>query len=64
MTMPLVSDPLNLMDVAPYADGAAAVLLTRSDLLTGQYDLPLVRVTGSSVVTDRLALHDRKTAGV
>lgn len=54
----LVSDPLNLMDVAPYADGAAAVLLTRSDRLTVNKS-PLVRVTGSSVVTDRLALHDR-----
>lgn len=55
----MVSDPLNLMDVAPYADGAAAILLARSDLLTEQYDLPRVRVTGSSVVTDRLSLHDR-----
>lgn len=56
---PLVSDPLNLLDVAPYADGAAAVLLARSDLLPKAYAQPLVRVTGSSVVTDRLALHDR-----
>ena len=29
----MVSDPLNLFDMAPYADGAAALLLTRSDLL-------------------------------
>lgn len=55
----LVSDPLNLMDAAPYADGAAAVLLTRSDLLSNDDPRPLVRVTGSSVVTDRLSLHDR-----
>lgn len=55
----LVADPLNLMDVAPYADGAAAILLTRSDLLPASYTGPLVRVTGSSVVTDRLAVHDR-----
>jgi acetyl-CoA C-acetyltransferase len=54
-----VSDPLNLMDVAPYADGAAAVLLARSDALPRGFDRPLVRVTGSSVVTDRLSLHDR-----
>lgn len=58
-TAALVSDPLNMMDVAPYADGAAAILLTRSDLLPGGSDHPLVRVTGSSVVTDRLSLHDR-----
>jgi acetyl-CoA C-acetyltransferase len=55
----LVADPLNLMDVAPYADGAAAILLTRSDLLPNSYNGPLVRITGSSVVTDRLAVHDR-----
>jgi acetyl-CoA C-acetyltransferase len=56
---PMVSDPLNLMDVAPFADGAAAVMLTRSDLLPAAYQSPLVRITGSSVVTDRLAVHDR-----
>ncbi len=56
----LVSDPLNLMDVAPYADGAAAILLTRSDVLPKDFARPLVRVTGSSVVTDRLSLHDRE----
>lgn len=55
----MVSDPLNLMDVAPYADGAAAILLARSDVLPKDYAQPLVRVTGSSVVADRLALHDR-----
>jgi len=54
-----VSDPLNLMDMAPYADGAAAVILARSDLLPKDFNRPLVRVTGSSVVTDRLSLHDR-----
>jgi len=57
----MVSDPLNMMDAAPYADGAAAIVLTRSDRLPRDYDLPLVRVTGSSVATDRLALHDRES---
>lgn len=56
----MVSDPLNLMDASPYADGAAAVLLTRPDLLPKDHAAPLVRVTGSSVVTDRLSLHDRE----
>ncbi len=51
----LVSDPLNLFDVSPSADGAAALVLTRSDLVPG----PHVRIGGSSVVTDTLALHDR-----
>ncbi len=55
----VVSDPLNLFDVAPNADGAAALVLTRSDLLPGTYSHPLVRISGSSVATDTLALHDR-----
>ena len=59
---PMVSNPLNLMDMAPYADGAAAIWLVNSDRLAGENladGAPLVRVTGSSVVTDRLSLHDR-----
>ncbi len=55
----MVSSPLNMFDIAPYADGAAAVLLTRSDHISGGRDKKLVRVLGSSVVIDRLALHDR-----
>ena len=43
----------------PYADGAAALILTRRELLPPGYPHPLVRITGSSIVTDRLALHDR-----
>jgi acetyl-CoA C-acetyltransferase len=54
-----VSDPLNTFDMAPYVDGAAAVVLTRADLLPPIYDRPLVRISGSSVTTDTLALHDR-----
>jgi acetyl-CoA C-acetyltransferase len=57
----MVSDPVNLLDMAPPADGAAAVLLARSDTLPKDFDAPLVRVTGSSVVTDRLSLHDRES---
>lgn len=55
----MVSDPLNRMDMAPYADGAAAIFLTRSDRLPRDFSHPLIRVTGTSVVTDRLSLHDR-----
>ncbi len=55
----MVSEPLNMFDVAPTADGAAAVFLTRPDLLPKQFAHPLVRISGSSIVTDTLALHDR-----
>ncbi len=54
-----VTEPLNLFDLAPYADGAAALILTRSDLVPPGLEHPLVRITGSSIVTDTLALHDR-----
>jgi len=55
----VISDPLNLFDMGPYADGAAAVLLTARDKAPSGLDHPLVRVSGSSVVIDTLALHDR-----
>jgi acetyl-CoA C-acetyltransferase len=57
----MISDPLNLFDMGPYADGAAAVLLTARDAIASPAGLPhpLVRISGSSVVIDTLALHDR-----
>ena len=55
----MICDPLNLMDMAPYADGAAAVILARSDRLPAGLAHPLVRVTGSAAAADTLALHDR-----
>jgi acetyl-CoA C-acetyltransferase len=54
-----ISEPLNMFDVAPGADGSAAVLLTRPDLLPPSFSHQLVRISGSSSVTDNLALHDR-----
>lgn len=54
-----VSDPLNLFDVAPNADGAAALILTRPNLLPPNFPHRLVRIAGSSMATDALALHDR-----
>ena len=54
-----LSDPLTLFDTAPVADGAAAVILTLPEFLPPGFTVPLVRITGSSLVTDRLAIHDR-----
>lgn len=56
----MIADPINLFDVAPYADGAAAVLLTRADLLPPDFHQPLVRIAGASLIVDRLAVHDRE----
>jgi len=54
-----VSEPLNMFDVAPNADGAAALLLTRPEMLPPGFPHPLVRIAGSNLATDTLALHDR-----
>ncbi len=53
------SAPLNLFDAAPFADGSAAVVLTRPELVPDSVTHPLVRISGSSSVIDTLALHDR-----
>jgi len=56
----MVSDPINMFDMAPNADGAAALVLTRRDLLPSNYQNPLVKIAGSAASSDTLALHDRK----
>jgi acetyl-CoA C-acetyltransferase len=56
---PLVNAPLRQFDVAPNADGAAAVVLTRAERLPGSALWPRVRIAGSASVTDTLSLHDR-----
>jgi acetyl-CoA C-acetyltransferase len=58
----MVSEPLNMFDLAPNADGAAALVLTRRDLLPADWPAshPLVRVAASANASDTLALHDRK----
>lgn len=60
----IVSDPVNMLDVAPTVDGAAALVLTRRDLLPKKYPHPIIRIAGSSIVTDTLALHDRQDPDV
>jgi len=50
----------NMFDAAPLADGAAALVLTRRDLLPSNWPHPLVKIAGSATASDTLALHDRK----
>jgi acetyl-CoA C-acetyltransferase len=53
------AEVLNLFDVAPYADGAAALVLARADSLPKSWKKPQVKIVGSSLVTDTLSIHDR-----
>jgi len=53
------SAPMNIFDVAPYADGAAALILTIPELAK-DIAHPMIRVIGSDVAIDTLALHDRE----
>jgi len=55
----IVSDPLNLFDIAPLADGAAALILTRRELLPKKFPHLLVRIAASACASDTLAVHDR-----
>ncbi len=56
----MISEPLNLFDAAPNADGAAALVLTRRDFLPKDFGHPLVKIAGSASSADSLALHDRQ----
>jgi acetyl-CoA C-acetyltransferase len=51
-----------MFDMAPNADGAAALVLTRRELLPSEFSAqrPLVKISGSAASSDTLALHDRK----
>ena len=53
-----IADPVNLFDMASYADGAAAVILTTPEIAE-TLSHQLVQVRGSSGVIDTLAIHDR-----
>jgi len=56
---PMIADPINLMDASPIGDGAAAAVVVPLDLVKGTNHKPLVRIAGSAVATDSLAVHDR-----
>ena len=44
----------------PIVDGAAALVLTRRELVPSNGQSPLVKIAGSAASSDTLALHDRK----
>ena len=49
----------NQFDIAPNADGAAALILTNQEFLPGDLGHTPIRLLSSAYKTDRLALHDR-----
>jgi acetyl-CoA C-acetyltransferase len=55
----MICPPINMFDAAPVADGAAALVLARADILPETQSHPRVRITASSLSTSTLALHDR-----
>jgi acetyl-CoA C-acetyltransferase len=56
---PMIADPINLMDASPIGDGAAAAVVVPLDLVKGMDRNQLVKIAGSAVATDSLAVHDR-----
>ncbi len=55
----MVADPINLLDSAPVADGAATVILCPAERALEFNEQP-IRIAASAVGTDSLALHDRR----
>jgi acetyl-CoA C-acetyltransferase len=53
-----IADPLVMLDCATAADGAAAVVLA-GERLARELPGPHIRIAGSAVATDTLALHSR-----
>ena len=56
----MVADPLRILDCSPITDGAAAVILTTEDIAK-QLGKPYVRVLGSGLGTDTIALAQRES---
>lgn len=55
----MVCDPISLLDASPICDGAAALILSRTDYLNGN-GARAVTIAASTVATDHIALHDRR----
>ncbi len=55
----MVSEPVNMFDAAPIADGAAALFLVRDDGSPNMLPHPRVRIAASAAISTAVALHDR-----
>jgi len=56
----MIADPINLMDASPIGDGAAAAVVVPAALVKGLKGKRMIKIAGSSVATDALAVHDRQ----
>lgn len=56
----MLSEPLNMFDAAPLADGAAAVVMARGDVLPDTLLFPRVEIAASSAAISSISVHDRR----
>jgi acetyl-CoA C-acetyltransferase len=56
---PIICDPISLLDSSPICDGAAAVVLAPAEAARPLSAAP-IRIAGSAVGTDAIAIHDRR----
>lgn len=55
----MISDPINLLDSSPIADGAAAVVVTTAEKAREFNDMP-VRIAACEIATDTISLDNRE----
>jgi acetyl-CoA C-acetyltransferase len=55
-----ICEPLNIYDIAPNADGAAALILTRREFLPNGFPHPVVRLAASTIASDTFTLAERR----
>lgn len=56
----MVADPLRILDCSPITDGAAALILCPLEMAKKLSDKPAVKIIGSAMASDTIALHDRR----
>lgn len=59
MRSPIVADPISILDSAPICDGAAAVVLVKSETARSLHDRP-VRIRGAASATDSISVATRR----
>ncbi|HET60012.1 MAG TPA: thiolase domain-containing protein [Chloroflexi bacterium] len=56
----MIAPPINIMDASPVSDGAAAVVITSTDVANSLRKHPIVSIIGSAASTDSITVHGRK----